>query len=56
MGERYRDLAPAMFLHATMSVMAADRRLAGLGRPGTIAQRMAWRHAFGGLEYVTIDE
>jgi peptide/nickel transport system substrate-binding protein len=53
-GRRYRRLAPAMFLHATISVIAADRRLQGLGDPGMIVQRMSWRHAFGGLEHLRI--
>ncbi len=55
-GRRYRDLAPAMFLHATVSVIAADRRIQGFGDPGMIVQRMSWRHAFGGLEHLSITD
>ena len=55
-GERYKSLAPAMFLHASLSVLAADKRLEGIGVPGSIVRRMSWRHAFGGLEHLRVGE
>jgi ABC-type transport system substrate-binding protein len=55
-GELYRELAPALFLHPRVSVLVADRRLQGLGEPGTIVGRMSWRHAFGGLEHLSVGE
>ncbi len=55
-GERYRDLAPALFRHARMNMLVADRRIMGIGEPGTIVQRMTWRYAFGGLEYLWVSE
>jgi peptide/nickel transport system substrate-binding protein len=53
-GQLYRDLAPALFLHPRLRVLVADRRIMGFGEPGTIVRRMAWRHAFGGLEHLWI--
>lgn len=53
-GERYRDLAPALFLHSLMHVLVADEGIMGIGEPGTIVRRMSWRHAFGGLQYLRI--
>jgi peptide/nickel transport system substrate-binding protein len=53
-GNRYRDFAPAMFLHPWLSVLVADERIEGFGEPGTIVPRMSWRHAFGGLEHLWI--
>jgi peptide/nickel transport system substrate-binding protein len=51
-GHRYRDLAPALFLHPRLTVLMADERIMGIGEPGTIVRRMSWRHAFGGLEHL----
>ena len=56
LGEQYRDLAPALFLHSVMHVLMADERLMGIGEPGTIVRRMSWRHAFGGLEHLWVDD
>ena len=53
-GERYRDLAPALFLHSLIHVLVADEGIMGIGEPGTIVRRMSWRHAFGGLQYLRI--
>ncbi len=53
-GERYKDLAPAMFLHSRVTVLVADEGIAGIGEPGTIVRRMSWRHAFGGLPHLTV--
>ncbi len=55
-GEQYRDLAPALFLHASVDVLVADARLMGFGEPGTIMRRMTWRHAFGGLEHLWVSD
>ena len=55
-GEQYRDLAPALFLHSVVHVLMADERLMGIGAPGTIVRRMSWRHAFGGLEHLWVGD
>jgi len=55
-GDRYRDFAPALFLHSVMSVLIADERLMGIGDHGMIVRRMAWRHAFGGLEHLWVGD
>ena len=55
-GEQYRALAPALFLYPRMSMLVADERLMGIGEPGAVTQRMSWRNAFGGLEYLWIVE
>jgi peptide/nickel transport system substrate-binding protein len=55
-GDRYRDLAPALFLHSVVHVLMADERLMGIGEPGTIVRRMSWRHAFGGLEHLWVSD
>lgn len=55
-GDQYRDLAPALFLHSVVHTLMADERLMGIGEPGTIVRRMSWRHAFGGLEHLWVDE
>jgi peptide/nickel transport system substrate-binding protein len=55
-GERYREHTPAMFLNASMTVLAADRRIRGFGEPGTVVRRMSWRHAFGGLGHLWVED
>lgn len=54
-GEQYRELAPALFLYARVTVLAADERIMGIGEAGAITHRMTWRHAFGGLEHLWIE-
>ncbi len=54
-GERYRDLAPALFLYSRMSALMADERIMGIGEPGAITRRLSWRYAFGGLEHLWIE-
>ncbi|MEX2526563.1 MAG: ABC transporter substrate-binding protein [Gemmatimonadota bacterium] len=55
-GKRYRDLAPAMFLHFRTGALVAHRRVQGLGEPGTLLARQGWRWPFGGLEHLWIEE
>ena len=45
-----------MFLNASMTVLAADRRIRGFGEPGTVVRRMSWRHAFGGLGHLWVED
>lgn len=53
---RYRDLVPATFLHLRGGVLAAHRRIRGLGEPGGVLSRPGWRWAFGGLPYLWVEE
>jgi peptide/nickel transport system substrate-binding protein len=53
-GEQYRKLAPALSLHPIMTVLIADERLIGIGKPGAITRRMSWRHKFGGLQHLQV--
>lgn len=54
-GEQYKNLAPALFLHAKMTVLVADDRIKGIGEAGGYTRRMSWRYAFGGLEGLWIE-
>jgi peptide/nickel transport system substrate-binding protein len=54
-GRRYRDLAPATFLHFRANALVAHRRVVGLGEPGTVLTRQSWRWPYGGLEHLRID-
>lgn len=56
MGERYREVLPATFLHLRAGVLIAHRRVRGLGKPGRILERQGWRWPFGGLEDLWLED
>lgn len=56
LGERYREVAPGLFLGLRLGTLIADRRIQGLGQPGTLLPRASWRWPFGGLEDLSLEE
>ena len=55
MAERYKDLAPAMFLNLRVGAIVAHRRVLGLGEPGTVVPVLGFRHPWGDLTKLRLD-
>jgi ABC-type transport system substrate-binding protein len=54
-GARYRELAPATFLHVRYGALVANRRVQGIGTPGTLLPHQSWRWPFGPVERMWSD-
>jgi peptide/nickel transport system substrate-binding protein len=54
-GARYRELVPATFLYVRYGAIIANRRVQGIGTPGTLLPHQSWRWPFGPVERMWLD-